>query len=147
MSTVVELQNELNNCRQRLSDLEGQLRTSERNYESLCNFKRALQTSQGEFEAVNSGGMNAFSEIESIKKDCRTAREYQEGMTLVLNGVGAKMVGGLYSAMEVSASIKLQKYIYEISRCDEKISKCRMQIDTLERKIAQAEKEPPVIRM
>lgn len=145
MSDLLTLTNELNQCRQNLSNLEAKLKKCERNYESLRNFKGTLTTSQEEFETINSGGTNAFSEIESIKKDCRTAQKYQEGMTTVLNGIGAKMVGGLYSTMGMTVSLRLQKYLYDINTYDDEIARCRVRIDTLERKIAEAEKEPPVV--
>ena len=141
MRKVRQLEVKISQYQENIQELEAEIRKHEQNYESLRMFKGTVEISQGEFNDITNQRKNILEELEVIEMHSITTQRYSNGMNHVLNGIGAKIVGGVYPALLFEISCKMQSYINSITDCEMEISRYRNTIGSLEADLQEAKKE------
>ena len=138
MSDLIQLlENRKSALQIKISDRKNTIKKSEEAYESLRLFKQVVEESQGGFNSINSGKMAILDDVKYLD-NCRTASEYNKGMSMVLSGIGTKVVGASYTSLLFLMKSKLQSYLNTISNCEADIRTYQRQIEEIDRQIAAA---------
>lgn len=126
------------NRRERLRE---ELRELERSYDTLVEFNKSAAGCRGSFESVNGAKASALAEIQAIQENCRTAKEYFEGMNGVLNNKGGKLVILAYTWLLNRSKSKLESYLQRIAEVEDEIAECTRQIESYTYEINRIEQQ------
>lgn len=141
MSKVSRLKNEISGYRKKIQELESEIRKNEQNYDSLQVFKGKVETSQDEFENVNSSKKNSLNDLEAIKGNSVIVQRYKAGMNHILSGTGSKMVAVVYQGILFQIASKMREYINNIDYCEDEIRRYRKCIVNLNVELQDARNE------
>lgn len=115
------------------------IKKSEREYESLIEFKCIVLRSQEEFYAINSNKSSVLSCTVNVQKNSNTSQKYFNGMKSVLGEVGSK-IGVVYSKILEYISKELKKCEKLVNDSEDEIRRCERKIAEIDRQIKEAEK-------
>ncbi|WP_075718596.1 hypothetical protein [Roseburia sp. 499] len=121
MSRIKQLETEIRGYKNKIQELQSEIKKNEQNYESLRIFKGNVEKSYEEFNNVNNAKKSQLTDIEMVKKNSITAQRYYDGMNNILNGIGTKTVVGAYLGLLFMISGKMQSYMNNINCCETKI--------------------------
>ena len=82
-------------CEQEIADQNQKIRRYEKAYESLRQFRGEESRARDSFQRINSVKLSRASELYAVSSTCRTAQLYMEGSQRTMDGIGAKIVGGV----------------------------------------------------
>ncbi len=115
------------------------LRRLEALYASLQRFSTNVDQTKGDFSTINNRKQTLLSDIDCLKMNCRTSAKYEEGMLVVLDGVGTKIVA--MSLGQLKTMIIAQQVLYktQIEICRANIVMHQLRIAELDVEIRAAE--------
>lgn len=141
MKQIRQLEVKINGYREKIRELEAEIRRLEQHHESLRLFKGNVETSHGEFHDINNWRKNMLAGIQTVEANSITAQRYHAGMEHVLNGIASRIITYVYPALLFEISVRMQKYSNDISDCEAEISRYRNLIRNAEEELREAQKE------
>lgn len=138
-----KIQNMENNrflYQEQLQNAQNQYKEFKQSYDALCRFNRIVEKSQNDFFSVNSRKKSFLADIDRVKKNSLIAQTYSKGISLVLAGVGTKLIGIVYKWLLRAISLKKKNYFSKMSDCEKTINSCRYSIDSISKNILEEKK-------
>ena len=139
MSVIDVLRHEQQQCNKKISDIQGKIRKVENDYDSLLLFKRQVQKSQDEVEALNTAKKGILKDVARVKTNSKVAQGYYNGMKDMLSGIGTKMIPLAFIALLASIDLQLRSYQQKVADYEDDIDKYERKINDLDKKITIAE--------
>lgn len=131
------LESQIRDCQSSIQENNSKIKHYEQLHDSLVRFKSDVSGSQGQFSSVNNTKKSLVKTLDGYSQDCKTAKEYSNGMNKVLNGVGITYVNCTFSALLFTIGLKLAEYKGKIHVLEAKNTALRAAIDTLNDQIRQ----------
>lgn len=119
----------------RIVNARGKIKKSERAHASLSTFKTQVLKSQEDFHAINSGKDSVLSDVSGVMNNSKCAKKYHSGMKNILEGIGTKIIGVVYTVLIASISVKLKSYSKSVTDCDDEIRYCNKKIAEIDKQI------------
>lgn len=138
---IQTLEIELNYYNEQRKRVGGDLEKYQNAYDSLCEFKNVVSSSQEEFSSIVSYKYNFLSNVSDVTNDCITAQRYYEGMSGLLKGIGANLVGNVYSVLISSINSKLHEYSGKIDKCNSDLDNYEAKMDDVRKQIKKAKED------
>lgn len=93
---IQELKKLITQYNSKISYYNGQIKSTDKSYESLTGFKRSVQSSQENFAGVSDVKSAALEQVNSVSTNNIVAKKYYAGMKRILSGTGSKITTKLY---------------------------------------------------
>lgn len=119
----------------RIVNARSKIKKSERAHGSLSTFKTQVLKSQEDFHAINSGKDSILSGVSGVMNYSKCAKKYYSGMKNILEGIGTKIIGVVYTVLIASISVKLKSYSKSVTDCDDEIRYCNKKITEIDKQI------------
>lgn len=97
-----------------IDNLSDQISRLEDEYESLRRFKELVYSAQDDFNTANDKRRIVLKDIDSVKKNNKSAQKYQAGMGNSLTGIGSKVAGASFWGLLASIDLKMTQYLTQI---------------------------------
>lgn len=94
-----------------IASKQAAIKKANESYDALCRFKKEVESSQGDFDAVNGRDSQILEPLTPLQKENPVIDKYAKGMHRSLNSIGAGVVGHTFSALLGMISVEL-KAIY-----------------------------------
>ncbi len=139
MSVSSYLRSERRACYNNIAHEEKNLRRLEALYSSLQRFSLNVDQTGNDFSTIGSRKKSVLSDLTPLDKNCKTVKRYHDGMTVVLDGIGVKVVS--LALFNLKSMILAQQAIYktQIEFCRANILANRVRIAELDVEIRAAE--------
>lgn len=141
---VQALETEKNYYNRRRVDAMAAEAKYQREFDSLKEFKKTVTSSQDEFMSIVNSKKSALTSVSFLTFHCITAERYEDGMSKLINGIGANAVGAVYSSLVSSVNSKLNEYANKINRCESEISSYENQMAEIDKKIKEDEENTDI---
>ena len=138
MYSVSYLKRQQRSYKDKLEEAKQSYRKNEDEYESLLEFKRLVERSQNTFHTTQSSKKRILEDVASVKANCLAAKRYYMGMCGIFDGIGAKIVAGVYTVLLNGIRNKLTQYRSAAERCEERIEVYREKLIELDEQIEEA---------
>ena len=125
----------INDCRSDISDCNSKIKKTTDYYDSLVIFKSKVVSHEESFNSIENSKNQKLKDLESLRKNCKTADEYYKGMNDLTVNLGTNKVGKVHSKMLEHIKNKLEEYKTEIEKNNQKITKLEKKIDWYETEI------------
>lgn len=93
---IQELKKLIAQYKDKISYYNGQIKSTDKAYESLTGFKGSVQSSQESFAGVSNVKSSALEQVNTVSTNNTVAKKYYAGMKRILTGTGAKITTKLY---------------------------------------------------
>lgn len=93
---IQELKKLISQYNDKINYYNRQIRSADKTYESITNFKGSVQSSQDSFAGISSVKSNALNQVNAVSTNNTVAKKYYAGMKRILSGTGAKITTKLY---------------------------------------------------
>ena len=93
---IQELKKLISQYNDKINYYNRQIRSADKTYESITNFKGSVQSSQDSFAGVSNVKSNALNQVNAVSTNNTVAKKYYAGMKRILSGTGAKITTKLY---------------------------------------------------
>ncbi len=110
-------------------------------YDSLQRFQAKVKLKNGDFFSANKNKKTHLEELDPIQDICKSAEKYNSGETVVLDGIGSKIVYLSLINLVVKILVKLADYQAQIDACNASIRAHRQRIEELNDEIREAKRE------
>ena len=141
MADIGALQNQKAGFENGINAVSQRIAGYEKAYESLRRFKGVVENSHGDFDAANSGKLRRIEDLNTVKKNCKSAELYLSGSKKTLNGIGGKIVGAAFGGLGFSIQLKLSEYRAKIAACEVEINMLTAAVRSVDEAIRQSEAE------
>jgi len=114
MSSISSINNEINSCRNKISQNNKIIDECVNSHDSLNLFKRSVEESKEEHFQNAKDIKSIVQELNPLTEECITAKRYMDGMEDTVSGIGYNIVGVAYTTLIASVNIKLAAYRTQI---------------------------------
>ena len=123
----------------KITSTKSKMSQVENDYDSLVKFKRLVQTTQEEFESVNSSKSKILESVAKVKANSVVAKGYYTGLKGILSGIGVQLIPLAFQSMLNNIQKKLTSYKNKVAGYEDDIDYYKRKVRELDEQIALAQ--------